>query len=75
MNYYEELVKRVGKAMRKHPQSTVVMDAGSFRVVAMGRNSRQLSRKLRARKRGGVAVVFEQPREDAVWILPVRLTA
>ena len=37
--------------MRKHPQSTVVMDAESFRVVAIGRNLRKLSRKLRARKR------------------------
>jgi hypothetical protein len=70
MNYYEKLVSRIEKSMEAHPRSTLVMDTGSFKIIAKGRDFKSASRKLRASaKPRGVAVVFRKPQEDAVWIL------
>jgi len=73
MKYYEELIKQMGRSMRAHPRSTVVMDSGSLKVIASGRNTTELTRKVNRAKTGrGVAVVFQRPDDKAVWILATR---
>jgi hypothetical protein len=70
MRYYDELVKRIDKTMKAHPRRTVVMDADTFKVLATGRDAAKLSRKLkRERGRQARTVIFQQPDENAVWIL------
>ena len=76
MTYYEQLIKHMDKSMKAHPRSTVVMDSDSFKVVASGRDTKKLTRKLkRAKARDGISVVFQQPAENAVWVLPSRIAA
>jgi hypothetical protein len=70
MSYYQELVKNIGKAMRKHPRSVVAMDSKSFKVMATGKNSAALSQKLnRGKATENVSVIFQKPSAGAVWIL------
>jgi hypothetical protein len=70
MRYYDELVKRIDKTMKAHPRRTVVMDADTFKVLATGGDAAKVSRTLRrARGRQARAVIFQQPNENAVWIL------
>ncbi len=70
MNYYEELVRQIDKSMKAHPRSTVVMDSGSFKIIAAGRNTRAVARKLKRTKPGrGTSVVFKGLDKKAVWIL------
>ena len=70
MTHYEMLLLSVGKAMKKHPHSTVVMDYGSLKVVVSGVNPKKLGEKLRNKKfRIVVPVIFKRPSEKAVWIL------
>lgn len=73
MKYYQELIKQIDRSRRAHPRSTVVMDSGSFKVIARGRNLTKLTRKMRgARTKHGVPVVFRLPDEKIVWILSNR---
>ena len=74
MKYYQELIQHMDQAMRAHPRSTVVMDSASFKIIACGRDTAKLTRKLRrAGTRRGVPVVFHRPDENVVWILRERL--
>ena len=73
MTYYEQLVKEMNRSMAAHPQSTVVMDYGSRKVVASGRDLEKMSHKIRARRSAkAVSVIFQKPKENAVWILANR---
>lgn len=70
MKYYQELIKHMGRSMKAHPRSTVVMDSGSFKIIARGRNITNLTRKLgRAKTEHGVPVIFQLPEKNVVWIL------
>lgn len=70
MTYYEQLVGKMNESMAAHPQCTVVMDYGSQKIVATGRDLEKMSRKLRARKSANrISIVFQKPKENAVWIL------
>ena len=72
MNYYEQLIKNIGKAMKKHPRSIVAMNSENFKIVATGKDSKKLSRQLnKIEKTDGesVSVIFQKPSENAVWIL------
>lgn len=72
MSYYEELIKNIGKAMKKHPRSVVAMNSENFKVVATGKDSKKLSRQLKRIKSPddeSVSVIFQKPSESAVWIL------
>jgi hypothetical protein len=70
MTYYETLLQQVGKSMKKHPHSTMVMDYGSLKVVASGVNTKKLGERMRHKKTiSGVSVVFQRPSEKAVWVL------
>lgn len=70
MTYYQELINHIDRSRRAHPRSTVVMDAGSFKVLAHGRNLTKLTAKLRrAKTKHGVPVVFRLPEKKVVWIL------
>ena len=68
MTYYEQLLDKMNQSMAAHPQSVMVMDYGSQKILAAGRNVEKMSRKMRGRK-PGVSIVFQKPKEKAVWIL------
>jgi len=69
MTYYNQLVREIGKAMSANPHSTVVMDYGSQKVLAKGTDPEKVSRKLKALKTGSkISVVFQKPKDNAVWI-------
>jgi len=70
MKYYHELVANIGRSMKAHPRSTVLMDADSFRVIAAARDPEKLAGKLKRALAGqGHMVVFRQPDKRAIWIL------
>jgi hypothetical protein len=70
MSYYEKLVRHIEKSMNAHPRSTVVMDASTFKILATGRDTKKLARKLRRSKTDQrVSVVFQKPDAGEVWIL------
>ena len=70
MTYYEQLVREMDKSMAAHPQSTVVMDYGSRKIVAAGRDLEKMSRKILAQKSPDrVSIIFQKPKDNAVWIL------
>jgi hypothetical protein len=66
MTYYEKLVRRMDKSMKAHPNSTIVMDANTFEVVATGTNTNRLSRRL---KKFSGAVVFQRPNPNHIMVL------
>jgi hypothetical protein len=66
MNYYEKLIKKMNQSMKEHPRSAMVMDMGSFEIVAKGSNIKSLRRKL-AKTHAGV--IFQKPSDKAAWIL------
>ena len=73
MKYYNELIANIGRSMKAHPRSTVVMDAGNFKVIAAAKDPKKLARKLKRTLAGpATTVVFEQPDEKAIWILATR---
>ena len=69
MNYYEKLVKKIDQSMRAHPRSAMVMDMGSFEIIAKSRNIKSLSKKLPRAAKGISTVVFQKPSEKAAWVL------
>lgn len=73
MTYYEQLVKEMNRSMAAHPQSTVVMDYGSRKVVATGRDLQKMRRKIHAQKSADrVSIIFQKPKDNAVWVLARR---
>jgi hypothetical protein len=74
MTYYEQLVKHVERSMNRYPNSTVVMDSDTFEVVATGKTSQILARRMKKAKAvSGVPVVFQRIDDNAVWILTQRI--
>jgi hypothetical protein len=72
MSYYEQLIKNIGRAMKKHPRSVVAMNSENFRVMATAKDSKRLSHKLNRMTKtdnAGVPVIFQKPGKSAVWIL------
>ena len=70
-NYYAELIANIGKSMKAHPRSTVLMDADSFKVIGAARNPTRLSAKFKRALAGRrQTVVFQGPDKKAIWILP-----
>ncbi len=70
MKYYNELIANIGKSMKAHPRRTVLMDANSFRIIAVAKDPKKLTGTLRrALDERGHTVVFEQLDEKAIWIL------
>ncbi len=70
MKYYNELIANIGRSMKAHPRSTVLMDADSFRIIAVAKDPKKLTGKFKRALAGrGHTVVFKQPDERAVWIL------
>ena len=47
MTYYENLIKHVHAAMKKHPRSPVAMTTDTFEVVAAGKNVRKMASAIR----------------------------
>ena len=69
MNYYEKLVKKINRSMEADPKSAMVMDMGSFEIIAKGNSIKSLTKKVAALGRGTQTVVFQKPSEKAAWIL------
>ena len=73
MTYYEQVLKEMDKSMAAHPQSTVVMDYGSRKIVAAGQNYKKMSQKIRAQKSDQrISIIFQKPKGNAVWVLATR---
>ena len=73
MTYYEQLLSKMNKSMAAHPHSAMIMDYGSQKILATGRDLEKMGRKIRARKSApGVSVIFQKSKENAVWILANR---
>lgn len=69
MNYYEKLVKKIDQLMAANPKSAMVMDMGSFEILAKGSSIKSLGKKLPALNRSNQTVVFQKPSGKAAWIL------
>jgi hypothetical protein len=54
------------KSMKTHPNSTIVMDANTFEVVATGTDTNRLSK--RSKKLSGT-VVFQRPNPNHIMVL------
>lgn len=69
MTYYENLIRHVHAAMRKHPRSPVAMTTDTFKVVASGKNVRKMAKAIReGRARGRTMAVFQMPDVDQTFI-------
>ena len=42
MNYYEKLVKKINQSMAANPKAAMVMDMGSFEILAKGSSIKSL---------------------------------
>jgi hypothetical protein len=69
MNYYEKLVKQINRSMKADPKSAMIMDMGSFEILAKGSSIKSLTKKVSALSGGTQTVVFQKPSEKAAWIL------
>jgi hypothetical protein len=69
MTYYENLIKHVHAAMKKHPRSPVAMTTDTFEVVAAGKNVRKMAVAIRkGNARGRTMAVFQMPDADQTFI-------
>jgi hypothetical protein len=68
MTYYKKLVWRMSQSMEAHPHSTIVMDAGTFEIVATGTNTSRLARQLKKLHHPDV-VVFQRPNPNHIMVL------
>ncbi|MBN1671412.1 MAG: hypothetical protein JXR37_10285 [Kiritimatiellae bacterium] len=70
MTYYEQLVKRAAAAMKRHPRSTIAMDAETFEILCTSKDPRKVAARLdRAVSEGRTPVILEKPRKPETWIL------
>jgi hypothetical protein len=69
MNYYEKLVKKINQSMAANPKAAMVMDMGSFEILAKGSSIKSLGKKLSALNCSHQTVVFQKPSGKAAWIL------
>jgi hypothetical protein len=69
MTYYENLIKHVHAAMKKHPRSPVVMTTDTFEVVASGKNVRKMASAIRrCGVKGRDMAVFQKPDAHQTFI-------
>jgi len=69
MTYYENLIKHVHAAMKKHPRSPVAMTTDTFEVVAAGKNVRKMASAIRkGNARGRTMAVFQMPNANQTFI-------
>ncbi|MEI6564266.1 MAG: hypothetical protein WCO42_08205 [bacterium] len=69
MTYYENLIKHVHTAMKKHPRSPIVMTTDTFEVVASGKNIRKLSSAIKKYgDQGRLTAVFQKPSANQTFI-------
>jgi hypothetical protein len=68
MNYYEKLVDRINRSMEKDPRSAMIMDMGTFHIIAKGRNMASLNKKMSG-KMPSNSLIFQKPSEKVSWIL------
>ncbi len=69
MTYYEDLIKHVHAAMKKHPRSPVAMTTDTFKVGAAGKNVRKMAAAIRkSTARGRTMAVFQMPNANQTFI-------
>ncbi len=69
MTYYENLIKHVHAAMKKHPRSPVVMTTDTFEVVASGKNVSKMAAVIRKYgSQGRLTAVFQKPIVNQTFI-------
>ncbi len=69
MNYYEKLVQKLNQAMAANPKSAMVLDMGSFEVIAKSSSLKSLSHKLPGLRTRNQTVVFQKQSASPAWIL------
>jgi hypothetical protein len=69
MTYYENLVRHVDAAMRKHPRTPVVMSTHDFKVIGTGRTSRRIAQLVKkCRAEGYVPAVCQRLDPDRTFV-------
>jgi len=68
VTYYEKLVRRMNQSMAKDPRSAMVMDLGTFQIIAKGATLDSLGKKM-AGKPLENTIIFQKPNQKAAWIL------
>jgi hypothetical protein len=69
MTYYDNLIRHVHAAMKKHPRSPVVMTTDTFEVIATGRNVHKMASTIRRYgDKGRMTAVFQKPSSDQTFI-------
>ena len=71
MTYYSRLLHSVNICMNAHPQSTVVMDAKTFKVLATARDAERLKEKPHPLNSFSGSVVVGKSKPNHVRILPI----
>ena len=67
---YEKLIEGMRKAAQEHPQSYVVIDASTHRVIASGKDAVKVADHVRANlKKGQIPVFCGTPRKNQIFIL------
>jgi hypothetical protein len=70
MSYYQNLINHMEKCMRLHPDSAIAMDSDTFEVIATGKDTKTLARRMKkAKSITGIPVLFQRTKANAVWIL------
>lgn len=69
MTYYEDLVKHVHAAMKRHPRTPVVMSTDNFKIIATGTNGRKIASLVRkCRAEGRVPAVFQKAAANHTFV-------
>jgi hypothetical protein len=68
MTYYQNLINRMEKCMRLHPNSAITMDADTFKVVATGEDTKTLARRMKkAKPVTGIPVLFRRTKAKGAY--------
>src|SRR5690242_15104125 len=62
MTYYEKLINQAEKSIHQHPKSTVVVNARTFSVLAVGQDVKKITERLKGTEPDTVLAIFERPR-------------
>jgi hypothetical protein len=72
MTYYERLDFYADLALKKHPKSSVVMNARTFEVVAIGTDIDKLAKKMQRANHADVEVMVGRPPVNHITMLRCR---
>jgi hypothetical protein len=68
MSYYQNLINHMEKYMRLHPNSAIVMDSDTFKVIATGKNMKAIARRMKkAAPLTGIPVLFQRTKAKGAY--------